>query len=56
MLTTRTTDETYMHKHCATAQKIGNPGVSGPMILKKMVPDKKWGLTGAPDSGIIMYN
>ena len=56
MLTTRTTDETYMHKHCATAQKIGNFGVSGPLFLKKMVPDKKWGLTGVSDSGIIMYN
>ena len=56
MLTTRTTDETYMHKHCATAQKIGRLDVSGPMISKKVVPDKKRVLTSAAESGIIMYN
>ncbi len=56
MLTTRTTDETYMHKHCATAQKIGRLNVSGPMISKKIVPDILRGLTSAPESGIIMYN
>ena len=56
MLTTAATDNAYMHKYCATAQKIGNSGVSGTMISKKVVPDILQGLTSAPESGIIMYN
>ena len=56
MLTTVATDNAYMHKYCATAQKIGNSDVSGTMISKKVVPVILWGLTSASDSGIIMYN
>ena len=35
MLTTRTTDGTYMYATCATAQKIGNSGVSDPWTKKR---------------------
>ena len=56
VLTTEATVCIYMHKHCATAQKIGRLDVSGPMISKKVVPDKKRVLTSAAESGIIMYN
>ena len=53
MLTTVATDNVYMHKHCATAQKIGIFDVSGTMIQKKMVPVKLLLLTSAANSGII---
>ena len=56
MLTTVATDNTYMHKYCATAQKIGTSDVTGTMIQKSVVPDEMLLLTSAFNSVIIMYN
>lgn len=56
MLTTVATDNVYMHKYCATAQKIGTFDVTGTMIQKSVVPDEMLLLTSAFNSGIIMYN
>ena len=54
MLTTGATDNVYMHKHCATAQKIGTSDVSGTMISKSVVPDEMRGLTRPVKSVIII--
>ena len=56
VLTTVATDNTYMLKYCATAQKIGTSDVTGTMIQKSVVPDEMLLLTSAFNSGIIMYN